>query len=79
MVVADRAPARLQPAASGGPTLPGVRACRGIPKGAPYLSTDGVDGGPTETRHPWLHLPPDWAPTDNLRRRVYLLVKDEPR
>lgn len=52
MVVADRAPARLRPAASGGPTLPGVRACRGIPRGGPYLSTDGVDGGPTETRHP---------------------------
>lgn len=42
-----RRPARLRPAASGGPTLPGVRACRGIPRGGPYLSTDGA-----ETRHP---------------------------
>jgi len=48
IVVADRAPARL-----GRPQV-GVQRYRG------YVRAVGSRGGaPTETRHPWLHLPPD--------------------
>jgi len=68
----------IQPATSGGLTFTGGTCVSWDPEGGPYLS-DCVDGGPTETRHPWLSISHLTAPADNLRRKVYLLVKDESR
>lgn len=52
MVVADRAPARLGRPQVGVQRYLGYVRAVGSRGGGPYLSTDGVDGGPTETRHP---------------------------
>lgn len=70
-VVADRAPARLDRPQVGVQRYRGYVRAGGILRGAPtYLLTASTGALPTS------HLT---APTDNLRRRVYLLVKDELR
>lgn len=78
MVVADRAPARLGRPQVGVQRYLGYVRAVGSRGGAPtYLLTASTGALPRlVTRDSTSHLT---APTDKLRRRGYLLVKDEPR